>query len=110
MTLPGLERASSPNGLAQKALDHVGRLRETGLLGEGLEMRATVVVELARRVEFAPAYAVAPLIAQLREALSDLPDQGGDAWDALIAAIRAGDRCPNCDCPRCAADREAIEL
>ncbi|MFT3876200.1 MAG: hypothetical protein QM708_07250 [Propioniciclava sp.] len=111
MTLPGLEVAPHELGaLGVSATRHVERLRASGMLGPALELRAALVLELAQRISRAPAYAVAPLAAQLREALDDLPEQGGDAWDALITAIRGAARCPNCPCPACVAARAELEV
>lgn len=111
MTLPGLELAPSRRGaLGESATRHVERLRAAGMLGPALELRASIVLELAELISRAPAYAVAPLAAQLREAVDDLPEQGGDAWDALIAAIRGAGRCDRCDCADCTAARlEVLE-
>ena len=106
MSLPGLELSPTRGGaLATASTRHVERLRESGMLGPALELRAALVLELAERITRAPAYAVAPLAAQLREALDDLPEQGGDAWDALITAIRSAARCDRCPCDDCTAAR-----
>ena len=106
MTLPGLSIPPTRGGaLATAATEHVDRLRTSGMLGAALELRAALVLELADRITRAPAYAVAPLAGQLREALDDLPEQGGDAWDALITAIRSAARCEHCTCPACTTAR-----
>lgn len=60
--------------LVQRALEHVGRMRDRGLITEAHELHAELVVHLARSAAGQQkAYALAQIAKELREAIAGLP-------------------------------------